>query len=280
MPTYQSLKYLLIFIFALFLISYTHAQKPELFLLKTYKGGDVSGWVMSEKLDGVRAYWDGKVLISRRGKVFQVPKWFTENFPPFALDGELWIKRGDFANISGIVRQKKPKDKNWKNIGYHIFEVPNQSGDLFARLKILKDYLSAYPNPYLHIIQQIPVSDENTPEKFLARISAKGGEGIVIRDPKQNYKTGRLASAFKLKNFLDAECLVRAILPGKGKYENMMGSILCELENGERIKIGSGFSDEMRKNPPEIDTLITFKYYGLTKKAKPRFPVFLRKKVN
>ena len=47
--------------------------KPELLLLETYKDQNISGWLMSEKLDGVRAYWDGEKLISRGGKVFAAP---------------------------------------------------------------------------------------------------------------------------------------------------------------------------------------------------------------
>jgi len=97
----MSLKlFLLLFPFLLF------AAKPNLLLLKVYKDQNISGWVMSEKLDGVRAYWDGKHLISRGGKIIHAPKWFTKDYPPFAIDGELWSKRGDFENISSIVRDK------------------------------------------------------------------------------------------------------------------------------------------------------------------------------
>ena len=51
---------------------------------------------MSEKLDGIRAYWDGTHLISRGGKIIHAPEWFTKNYPLFEIDGELWTKREDF----------------------------------------------------------------------------------------------------------------------------------------------------------------------------------------
>ena len=65
------------------------ADKPNLLLLKVYKEQNITGWVMSEKLDGIRAYWNGKNLISRGGKLIYAPKWFTKNYPPFSIDGEL-----------------------------------------------------------------------------------------------------------------------------------------------------------------------------------------------
>lgn len=45
----------------------TWANDSDLMLLDTYENQDVQGWVMSEKLDGVRGYWDGKTLLSRQG---------------------------------------------------------------------------------------------------------------------------------------------------------------------------------------------------------------------
>jgi len=111
------IKLLLLFIpFLLF------ASKPKLLLLQTYKDQDITGWVMSEKLDGVRAYWNGKNLISRGGKIIHAPAWFTKEYPPFAIDGELWSKRGDFENISSIVRDKVPTEK-LHEIKHYIFEV-------------------------------------------------------------------------------------------------------------------------------------------------------------
>jgi len=86
---------------SIFLFNITlFAQKPKLLLLKVYKDQNITGWVMSEKLDGIRAYWNGKNLLTRSGKIIYAPKWFTKNYPPFPIDGELWSKRGDFENIS------------------------------------------------------------------------------------------------------------------------------------------------------------------------------------
>jgi len=63
------------------------ADKPNLLLLKVYKDQNITGWVMSEKLDGIRAYWNGKNLISRGGKIIYAPKWFTKDYTHFQIDG-------------------------------------------------------------------------------------------------------------------------------------------------------------------------------------------------
>ena len=252
------------------------AQPPDFFLLKTYDGSqDVAGWVMSEKLDGVRGLWDGEQFLSRGGKVLNAPPWFTRGFPPFALDGELWSKRADFENIVSIVRRQTP-DQRWRQVRYHVFEVPQQAGGLLRRLAVLGDYLDKHPNDRIKIIHQAQVEDASQLDTFLTEVTAGGGEGVVVRNPAAPYQTGRLSSALKVKNFLDAECVVRKILPGKGKYRGQMGALQCEMADRSRVTIGSGFTDAMRAAPPPPGSVITFKYYGLTKKGKPRFPVYLR----
>lgn len=259
------------------LLQSVFAQKPDLFLLKTYdKSKNIIGWMMSEKLDGVRGFWNGKELISRGGKVFNPPKWWLKNLPPFAIDGELWTKRNDFENIVSIVRSKK--DKGWNTIKLMVFEVPNQTGGLLTRLNILDNYLNKTPSEYIKIIKQVSIKTKLELELFLEKIIKNKGEGVVVRNPKKLYQTGRLSSALKVKKYFDTECVVRKILLGKGKYRNKMGRLLCALPNGKMVKIGSGFNDYERENPPKIGTKITFKYYGLTKKGNFKYPVFLRQK--
>ncbi len=252
------------------------ADKPDLFLLKTYDNRqNVVGWVMSEKLDGIRGFWDGQQLLTKSGKAVNPPAWFVADYPPFAIDGELWTKRGDFEQVVSIVRTEKP-DERWRHVTHQIFEVPDQPGGLLNRLSILADYLTKHRNTSIRIITQIPITKQAQVNDFLREIVAKGGEGIVLRNPNTPYQTGRLSSALKVKQHLDTECIVQEILAGKGKYKNKMGAILCQMNNGKQIKIGTGFSDKERENPPGIGSEITFKYYGLSKKGLPKYPVYLR----
>ena len=247
------------------------AEKPKLLLLKTYKDQNITAWVMSEKLDGIRAYWNGKHLISRGGKIIHAPQWFTQNYPPFEVDGELWTKRGDFENISSIVRDKNPSE-HWREVKHYIFEVPNANGGLFQRLSKVKPY----ENNIIKIIPQIAIKNKKHLKTYLQEVENKGGEGVVVRDPNAPYINKRTSKALKVKTFQDAECKVLGYTKGKGKYEDAIGAIRCQLESGIEFKIGSGFSDNERKYPPKIGDIVTFKYQRMTKYGKPRFPVFLR----
>lgn len=246
-------------------------QKPKLLLLQTYKDQNISGWVMSEKLDGVRAYWNGKNLISRGGKIIQAPKWFTREYPPFEVDGELWTKRGDFENITSIVIDQTPSI-HWREVKHYIFEVPQAKGNLTVRLGKVKPYESSH----LIIIPQIKIRDKKHLKAFLEEVEQKGGEGVVVRDPTALYIDKRTSKALKVKSFHDAECKVTGYTNGKGKYKGLVGAIKCKMENATVFKIGSGLTDDFRNNPPQIGTIVTFKYQSFTKYGKPRFPVFLR----
>jgi DNA ligase-1 len=264
----------IIFFISLFLIV-LNAEKPNLLLLKSYKNDiNVRNWLISEKLDGVRAYWNGKELISRNGKEFTAPTWFTKDFPPFEIDGELWTKRGAFENVISIVNTQSPHD-GWKEITYQIFEVPNQKGALLERLNILEKWLERNPNEFIKILPQKVCKGSAHLKEVLAEVERKGAEGLVVRDPNALYIGKRSSSSLKVKNFMDDECTVTGYTKGHGKFEGLVGALLCAWQD-KTLKIGSGLSTEDRKYPPKLDVNITFKYNGLTKYGNPKFPVFLR----
>ncbi len=229
---------------------------------------------MSEKLDGVRAYWNGKELISRNGKAFAVPDWFVAKFPPFEIDGELWTKRGDFENIISIVNQQSAHE-GWKDITYQIFEVPNQKGGLLKRLDILEQWLKQKPNDFIKVIPQKVCRGSEHLKQTLDEVESKGAEGLVVRDPNALYVGKRSSSSLKVKNFSDDECVVTAYTKGQGKFEGLVGALVCTWQD-RSLKIGSGLSLYDRKTPPKVGDEITFKYNGLTKYGNPKFPVFLR----
>ena len=82
----------------------------------------------------------------------------------------------------------------------------------------------------------------------------------------------------KLKRHHDAEAIVVGYKSGTGKYSGMMGSLLVHTEEGIQFYIGTGFTDEMRLDPPPIGSRITFRYNGYTQNGKPKFARFIREK--
>nr|VFK26655.1 MAG: DNA ligase-1 [Candidatus Kentron sp. MB]VFK74586.1 MAG: DNA ligase-1 [Candidatus Kentron sp. MB] len=253
-----------------------HAAAPELLLLTKYRPGmDVSGWYMSEKLDGIRAYWDGEKLLSRQGNPFAAPGWFTEKLPPFELDGELWIARGHFEETLSITSRDRPHP-GWRRITYNIFEIPHAPGALDARIERFRRYLQQHPIAHVSIVPQAVCRDTEHLMARLRSVNAEGAEGLVLRNPASSYQTGRDPNALKVKRFDDMEGRVVGYRPGKGKYTGMTGSLWVEIESGRRFYIGSGLTDRDRADPPVIGSVITFRYQGFTRNGIPRFASFLR----
>ena len=102
---------------------------------------DPSGWLMSEKLDGVRCYWNGSILYTRNGVKIRAPAEWTDKLPKIALDGELWTGRDDFHNAVSIVCHREHGIEDWKKINYMIFDAPLVPGTFEERLVILKKEL-------------------------------------------------------------------------------------------------------------------------------------------
>ncbi|WP_269619704.1 DNA ligase [Zhongshania sp. BJYM1] len=232
-------------------------------------------WV-SEKFDGVRAYWNGKQLVSRLGNIYHAPDWFIADFPSTPLDGELWLGRQRFDELSGAVRKNLPVDSEWKAIRFMVFDLPTAQGEFDQRLATLRNLIANNASPYVILVEQQKFRDEASLMQYLDAVIAKGGEGLMLHLGSAPYRSNRSDDLLKLKRYQDAEAKVIKHIEGKGKYTGMLGAILVETGEGLRFKIGSGFSDADRNNPPPIGSLITYKYYGLSGNGIPRFASFLR----
>lgn len=255
----------------LFSITASAWAAPPLMLAEEYNNQNVQGWAASEKLDGVRAYWDGKKLISRQGYAFTPPPGFTRNFPPYPLDGELYSSRGQFERISAATRSV---DGDWGGIKLYVFDLPEAEGNLYQRLAVLEGRLKKYPANIV-VVKQTPVKNIEEAHAMMEKIVKAGGEGVILRDPQLPYRAGRSSGYLKLKPQQDAECTVTRHYEGKGKYTGKLGAVGCRNELGE-FRIGSGFKDAERANPPPVGSVITYRYRGFTQKGKPRFATFLR----
>lgn len=253
------------------------AEKPELMALEQYDDQSIKGWLVSEKLDGLRAYWDGQNLISRGGNQLAAPSWFIEDFPPFALDGELWIGRDKFEDTLSIVMTQTPHD-GWKKVGYYIFDVPKAHGGLVARLDVLKTFLTEHELPHLHIIPQHEIGSKKELNQRLERLVNAGSEGLVVRNPKVGYQAGRSQYALKVKPKYDAECEVTGYTEGQGKYTGQVGALICINAQNQHLKLGSGLTDKLRAHPPKIGSQVTYQYSGYTQKGWPKHAVYYRQR--
>ena len=257
-------------------ISALGQDKPDIMLADIYEEGiDVTAYWISEKLDGVRARWNGTQLISRGGKVFAAPDWFTQGLPSFPLDGELWTERGLYEDVSSIVRKQQPHD-DWRSVRFMIFDLPKHGGSFDERVQAMREIVRQTQSPSLSMIEQWLVTNETELQQRLQAVIAQGGEGLMLHNKTAKYASGRSHDLLKLKPFADAEARVIGYKPGKGKYLGQVGSLQVQTDEGKIFFIGTGLSDEERRHPPSLNSRITFRHQGLTKNGIPRFPVFLR----
>ena len=255
----------------------TWGATPKLMLANSYHEDiNVTDYWVSEKLDGVRAYWNGTQLISRQGNVFAAPDWFTADFPKIPLDGELWMGRGTFETLSGAVRKTTPVDSEWRAIRLMVFDMPEQAGDFNQRLETLRRMFAQKHSPYITLFAQEKLPSQKALMALLDEVVNAGGEGLMLHLGSAPYRGVRSDDLLKLKRFEDAEATVLAHIAGTGKYQGAMGALLVQTSAGVQFKIGTGFSDAQRKNPPPIGSDITYRYRSITSKGVPRFASFMR----
>lgn len=237
---------------------------------------DPSAFLVSEKLDGVRAFWDGQMLRFRSGRRIAAPAWFTQALPSTALDGELWMGRRRFDEVSAAVRRKVPMDAEWHELSYRIFDLPGQTGSFAERVAQMGPLLEAVGVPWLQAVAQQRGTDRAGLQRQLKQLVNDGGEGLVLHYAEAPWQAGRSDALRKLKLQPDEEGRVVAVQPGKGRHAGRMGALQLEMPSGQRFFLGTGFTDAQRESPPAIGSVVTYRYRDRTPSGIPKFASFLR----
>lgn len=235
-------------------------------------GIDPRPYLVSEKLDGVRALWDGTTLRFRSGRAVSAPAWFLAALPKVALDGELWMGRRSFDALSAAVRRTEPVEAEWRQLRYCVFELPAGEGDFSQRAEHLKTFAGGVVAP----VEQQRLSTNAELHARLKQVVDAGGEGLMLHRADAPLASGRTELLLKLKPQADAEAVVVGHEPGKGRLAGRLGALEVKTPEGVRFRLGTGFSDEQRRNPPPIGATVTYRYRDVTPAGKPRFASFLR----
>lgn len=255
------------------------AETPRapVMLANSYRPGiDLSAYWVSEKYDGLRAYWDGTRLLTRGGEIIHAPAWFVAGWPAAPLDGELWAGRGRFAEAVSTARTRQPDDAAWRNMHFMVFDLPAHGGTFDRRLPALRRTVASIGKPWVSAVPQEKVKNETELRQRLHAVVQAGGEGLMLHRGASLYRAERNDDLLKLKLHDDAEAKVIAHLPGKGKHAGRMGALLVETPDGIRFRVGSGFTDAERERPPAIGSWVTYRYRGFNDSGIPRFATFLR----
>lgn len=239
-------------------------------------GLDPAGFLVSEKCDGVRAAWDGHTLRFRSGLTVVAPGWFTARLPHEPLDGELWLGRGTFEALSGIVRRTEPVDADWRQLRYMVFDQPGTPGPFVERAARLAALARHLGWPMFAAVPQERLDGVAALQRRLDAVVAGGGEGLVLHRADATWQPGRSHVLWKLKPLDDAEAVVVGHLAGRGRHAGRMGALRVRTAEGVEFLIGTGFTDAQRAAPPALGAVVTYTHRGATAGGVPRFASFLR----
>jgi DNA ligase-1 len=237
---------------------------------------DPTGYLVSEKFDGVLAIWDGRSLRFRSGRPIAAPAWITEGWPDAALDGELWGGRGRFDATSASARRSVPDDAEWRGLRLMLFDLPGAAGSFAQRAARIETLVRASASSVLVTVDQQVLADRAALQQRLDSVVRGGGEGLVLHRADAPWVAGRSTAVLKLKPLHDAEAQVLACEPGRGRLAGMMGALRLRNVAGIEFRIGTGFTDEQRRHPPAVGSWISYTHRGHTPSGVPRFASYWR----
>jgi DNA ligase 1 len=255
---------------------------PPLMLAKVYQAGvPLADYWVSEKLDGVRGYWDGEKLLTRGGERVAAPAWFTAGWSKVPMDGELWAGRGQFAKAVSTVRQQTPDNEAWRAMRFMVFDLPAQGGPFNERIPALNGLVSQIDQPWVQAVAQFKLASHPALQSLLLKTVKQSGEGLMLHRGASPYRGQRSDDLLKVKTHEDSEARVIAHIAGKGKYVGLMGALLLEMpaadgKPAQRFKLGTGFTQAQRQDPPAVGTQVTYRFRGVNGSGIPRFASFMR----
>ncbi len=230
------------------------------------------------KIDGIRALAIEGKLYSRTGSY--IPNFVIEQYLPkdLVLDGELFA--GDWAKtISARADTRLPME-------YFVFDrISLEEWKSQKFVEPLRDryYLGFKPSGPIEQVASTSVDSLSELEQLYSRHLDNGYEGVMIKDPKAPYSLKRSRAWMKLKPTQTLIAEVIDIQEGTGRNEGALGALVCKTEAGWRFNVGTGFSEEQRRDwwnwwCGHFDTKqlkITVKYQSLTVAGAPLFPRFI-----
>ena len=231
----------------------------KVMLAQSYEGSDITNYLLSEKLDGVRALWDGENLYTRNGNIIKAPKSFTDNLPAnISLDGELYIGKETFQKL---IKTVKGKENNWDEVKYVVFDAPEALGGFYERYQHMLSTL--VKNSSMTILEQIPARNNSHMFNLCETLCNSGAEGIIIKDPRSLYINGRTNKLLKFKPYNDDEAKVVA-------HNNKINGITVDYK-GILFTLTIKKSEEV----PDIGDIVTFSYSGFYDSGIPRFASYI-----
>lgn len=268
--------------------------------------------IAQPKIDGVRGLNVANQLRTRTLKPFANRNLMEKYSRPLfsGLDGELWYRDSyatsslcrDTTSIVNTINMAAPI--HWTifdDFSPEVIDLP-----YIDRLRRATSRVIAFNLPFIHIIEHQMIYDQAELAAYEEHILTCGYEGVILRDPHGKYKNGRSTvregGLLRIKRFVDREAKVVQLIEARenlnekrtnelGESERsshqenkigkqMVGSLICETEDGQLITVGPGEMTHGERmlywERPEliVGKPITYKCFPHGEKLAPRFPTF------
>lgn len=251
------------------------------------------------KLDGARChlYYDGDQVVAyaRSGKVFELHNSLVDSAKILMLPGETWdgellfYKDGkplDRKTSNGLANKANKgtiKPLEAANVRFVAWDIVDFSSTIPYKNRwadLAKRFLKAEKvAEKIFLVDCKIVSDEEAATIFFNKQLLKGEEGAILKNMDAIWVPKRSKDLGKMKAENEADLIVVDIQEGSGKYEGMLGALVCETRDGKvRVSVGSGFSDDERATwgSDLIGKIVTVRYNArITKKGGGQDSLFL-----
>lgn len=261
-------------------------------------------WIsISRKLNGTRCAFIGDKCMTRQGKEYKGLDHIISDLHKLGLkncfvDGELLYKNEEglsdseaFQKGTGIAMNKEDDKSNLKLVIFDVFPLEEfwmgkSKESYYERKQMLleiKEDIDLFEE--VENVEVVPMCYEGTDHsqilKWLDYAEENDWEGIIL-NLDTPYECKRTKNLIKVKKFFSCDIKCTDVEEGSGRNEGTLGALVCDYK-GNKVNVGSGFSDEDRKRiwqHPEdiIGKIITVKYKEETKNKDGgisiQFPVF------
>jgi hypothetical protein len=260
--------------------------------------------LVQTKMDGMRfnaIVQNGKVEYrSRNGKEIQLLGNLDEDFIKMAgnidcvFDGELLVVNStgimDRQTGNGILNKANKgtiseKEASmvratiWDVIPYVSFVDTYCLTPYGTRFNSLSVLVKEHQPKKVSLVDSWEVETYDEAKTLFEGLLADGQEGIILKDKRGEWEDRRAKHQIKFKGELECDLKIVAVEAGTGKYQGMLGAIVCESSDGIiKVNVGSGFNDEHRKTLKEKDLLgkiVAIKYNTRTKNKAGEESLFL-----
>jgi hypothetical protein len=178
--------------------------------------------------------------------------------------------------VKGTISSGEAKLVNatvWDVIDYDTFKIGKGKHDYHARFSLLQNM--SLPGK-VRLVESKVVDSIEEAQAIFEEYLAQGQEGIILKDMSGIWEDKRVKTQVKFKAELDCDLRVVGIQPGTGKYEGMVGALLCESSDGViQVDVGSGLSDDDRCRDDYIGKIVAVTYNARIKNKQGKQSLFL-----